>query len=225
MNIVDAIIILLIVFGGVVGFKRGFFKQTLVSLGWIVVLILAFMFKDALALFLMNSFPFINVGGIFEGVKSINILIYEVIAFLLLGALLTVILKILIKLTGWLEKFLNFTIFLGIPSKILGAFMGMLEAYLIVIVILFIISLPIFNIDFVQKSKLKDQIFDGTPIISKYLNKTVTVFDEIIVLKDKYEKSIDSTQFDKDIIELLVSNNIVSEDTIIRLKNQNKLNK
>lgn len=225
MNIVDVIIILVILFGAVIGFKRGFFKQTLVSLGWIAVVILSFMFKESLALFLINNFPFINLGGIFEGVKSINILIYETAAFLILGALFTIILKILIGLSGILEKALNFTIFLGIPSKILGALMGAIEAYIVVFIVLFIVTLPVFNFKIVNESKYKDQVLSGTPLISKYATKTVKVFDEIVALKDKHKDEVDGSAFDKDIIKLLIDNNIVTEDTIIRLKNENKLSK
>lgn len=225
MNILDIGIIIFILFGGVIGFKRGFFQQTLSSLGWIAVIILAFLFKDAVALYLINNFPYFELGGVFEGVKSINILIYSTIAFLLLGALFTVILKLLIRMVSVFEKALNFTIFLGIPSKILGALLGMVENYLILFIILYVITLPVFHFKFVEESKLKDTILSGTPIVSKYIGKTETVFNEIVSLKDKYSTAIDSTQFDKDIIKILIDNNIVTEDTIIKLRNQNKLNK
>jgi len=43
MNIVDVIILLFIGLGAVMGFARGFFKQTVIFVGTILVVVLSFM--------------------------------------------------------------------------------------------------------------------------------------------------------------------------------------
>ena len=50
------------------------------------------------------------------------------------------VLKVILVVTGLVEWLLKMTIFLSIPSKILGIFVGMLEYY----VYLFIVSMSYF---------------------------------------------------------------------------------
>lgn len=121
MNIVDACIILLLGLGFVIGFKRGFTKSIAKSAGFVLVIILAFILKNPLSEYMYQNLPFLSFWGIFKGVTVLNILLYEVIAFLVILALLSIILKMVIFATSIFEKILNMTIILGIPSKILGA--------------------------------------------------------------------------------------------------------
>ena len=120
MNIVDAIIILLILACGVAGFKRGVLKQLVSTVGFVIIVILAFYLKNPIAEFLSLHLPFFNFGGSFANVTSLNIILYQIISFILVIFILEVILGILIRVTGVIETILKFTIILGIPSKILG---------------------------------------------------------------------------------------------------------
>ena len=45
MNIIDAIIILVILFVGVVGLKRGFFNQLVMTVGLLIVYVISFKLK------------------------------------------------------------------------------------------------------------------------------------------------------------------------------------
>ena len=67
-----------------------------------------------------EKLPFFNFGGIFKGVTVLNILIYELIAFFVVLAVLFVLLRIFTFFSFMIEKILDLTIILGIPSKILG---------------------------------------------------------------------------------------------------------
>jgi uncharacterized membrane protein required for colicin V production len=145
--------------GAVVGFARGFLRQTVKSIGGILVVILAFIFKGPFALFLIKTLPTFNFKGIFNGITSMNILVYEVIAFVILLIVFGIIVRILFSIASFIENILNATILLAIPSKILGAIMGLAEAYLIIFVILFVLTLPVFNIGLINQSKYKDKIY------------------------------------------------------------------
>ena len=116
MNIVDALIILIILASGVAGFKRGVLKQTVSTVGFIIVVVLAFYLKNPIAEFLSLHFPFFKFSGSFANVTSLNIILYQIISFILVVLLLEVVLGILIRITGIIEKILKYTIILGIPS-------------------------------------------------------------------------------------------------------------
>ena len=149
MNIVDACIILLLGLGAVLGFKRGLTKQIAKGLGFIVIIILAFILKNPLSEIMYQNLPFFDFGGFLKGITVVNILLYEVLAFLIVLAILGILLKVVVFATSIFEKILNFTIILGIPSKILGLVAGIIEYYVIIFCILFVVSLPMFDIDFV----------------------------------------------------------------------------
>ena len=68
MNIVDIIIIVSIVLGVLIGFVRGFFKETVIFIGTILVVVLAFVLKNPLSLILYKNLPFFKFKGIFEGI-------------------------------------------------------------------------------------------------------------------------------------------------------------
>ena len=82
MNIVDAIIILLILACGVAGFKRGVLKQLVSTVGFVIIVILAFYLKNPIAEFLSLHLPFFNFGGSFANVTSLNIILYQIISFI-----------------------------------------------------------------------------------------------------------------------------------------------
>ena len=94
MNIVDIIILILLGMGALIGFKRGFTRQLVSLVGIFVILVLSFMLKNPISVFLYNNLPFFNFGGIFKDITVINILFYEIIAFLVIYFVLTIIFKI-----------------------------------------------------------------------------------------------------------------------------------
>ena len=154
LGIVDAVIIVLLLFGGVCGFKSGFIKQTVFLIGTILTFIIAYYLKDYLANFLSYNLPFFKFGGAIEGLTSLNIVLYQMIAFLTIQALLGLILGIILKVANFFENVLKATVILSIPSKILGFILGVVEAYVMIFIALFFLSQPAFNITIVKESKL-----------------------------------------------------------------------
>ena len=131
MNIgaVDLLILIFLVLGGIVGFKNGAIKEGTQFIGTMLIVIVAFLLKDRLMVFLYESLPFFDFFGFIKGVSAVNILFYQLISFLIIFLGLTFVLKVLTMVTGLIELLLKMTIFLSIPSKILGLFVGMLEYY------------------------------------------------------------------------------------------------
>ena len=137
ISLVDAIIILLILMGGIVGYKNGFIKEGMQFVGMLFIVIVSFLLKDSLMVLLYENLPFFNFFGFIKGISAINILFYQLIAFLIIFLALTFILKVLIVITGFIEWMLKLTVFLKIPSKILGIFVGILEFYVYTFIVIF----------------------------------------------------------------------------------------
>ena len=94
MNIVDVIILLFLGLGAVTGFIRGFFKQTVISVGTILVIVLSFILKNPLSMILYENLPFFKMGGL----TSLNILLYETFAFIICVAILSIVLAIPVEI-------------------------------------------------------------------------------------------------------------------------------
>jgi uncharacterized membrane protein required for colicin V production len=223
MNILDIVVVFLLLFGAVRGLKKGFTKQLLSFLGFIIVVILAFQLKNYVSVFMYENLPFFPFGGYLKGVTVINIALYEVIAFFLVLALLMVILKVLLVISGLFETLLNFTIVLGIPSKILGAILGVLEVYVIVFVALYILSLPTFNLAIVNESVAREKILSNTPILSKYIDNSIQVFDEFAELKVKFDGEADADQFNYETLDLFLKYQVITTDSVRKLDEKNKI--
>ena len=223
MNGFDAAIILILIMGAVVGFKRGFTYEVVSTLGFFLVLILAYFLKNPLSVFLYEHLPFFKFGGIFKGVTVLNIFLYEVIAFLIVAIVLMFILKIIEKVTNLFEKFLKFTFIFSIPSKIAGMIVGMIESYVWVYIILYILNLPMFDIPLLQKSNYKDQILNHTVILSNATDRSMKVINEFLELKDKYEVTPNATEFNRETLDLFLKYDVITVDSVETLRDKDKL--
>ena len=222
MNGFDAAIILILIMGAVVGFKRGFTYEIVSTVGFFLVLILAYFLKNPLSVFLYEHLPFFKFGGIFKGVTVLNIFLYEVIAFLVVASILMFILKIIEKVTNLFEKFLKFT-FVFSPSKIAGMVVGIIESYVWVYIILYILNLPMFDISLLQKSQFKDTILNHTVILSNATNNSMKVINEFMDLKEKYEKAPNATEFNRETLDLFLKYDVITVDSVETLRDKNKL--
>lgn len=223
MNLVDIAIIVVLILGAVVGYKRGFTTQLLSLCGFVVIVVAAFLFKNPVSMYLYEHLPFFNFPGILSGISVINLLLYEAIAFFIVFIGLYLVFKVILMVSHIFEKFLSMTILLGLPSKILGAILGILENYLVAFIILYIISLPIFNINIIKDSRLRMTILEKTPVLNLYANSTVKVGSEFWVLAEKYKSGTDSEQFNLETLNILLKYKVTSVDSVDRLVEKNKI--
>ena len=174
--ILSIIIIMFILLGTIVGVKRGFLYQLIKMLSNIIVFVVAILLKNSVADILINNFDIINID------KSISIIFYRAISFILICFILKLVILLVLKITRVLEKVLEATIVLAIPSKILGGILGFIEYYIYAFIILLVLSIPVFNID-VYKSDVAKFILKETPLVSK--NVDISLFED---LKFEYDK-------------------------------------
>lgn len=223
MNVVDIIIIIFLMFGFLIGWKRGFTRQILAVVGIFVSIILSYFLKDFVSTILYKICPFFNFGGYFEGVTALNLVIYEVLAFILVFSFIFIIYKIIIKLSSIIEKILNFTIILGIPGKILGGVAGVIENFIITFIVLYVLNLPILDFPYIKDSNIGKKILNNTPVMSDICSDTIKVYDEIAVLKDKYRGDADKTKLNNEIVNILLKYKFVSRDNVNYLISKDKL--
>ena len=74
MSVIDIGIIIFILFGFILGFKRGFTTEIVKALGGVLVVVLAFILKNPLSIFLYEHLPFFNFGFL-KGAAILNIFI------------------------------------------------------------------------------------------------------------------------------------------------------
>ena len=224
MNYIDFIWLGIILLYGLIGFKRGFTKELVSCLGFTIVLWVSFFLKNPISEFFYKNFPFFPLAGYFKGLSTLNILIYEVFAFLLVISIAFVIFRLLVFGTSIFEKFLKMTIILGIPSKILGMLVGFIEGFFWVFVIIYILSLPIFKHNWLENSKWQKEISTNVPILSKQIDGFKKVSEEIKELKDDYQdKEINADEFNYKALDLMLKYNVIKVDSVQILKEKGKL--
>jgi uncharacterized membrane protein required for colicin V production len=218
MNVIDSVIILFLLLGAVLGFKRGVIKSVVSLVGIILVVVLSFTFKDQLAIFLYSHLPFFNIG-----IKALNILIYEVIAFLLIFIVLLSVLKILIKISGIFETILKFTFVLALPSKILGAIFGFFESYILAFIILFLIAQLNIQSSLITDSKLATSIMEKTPLMSSAIKETYNGVNELVNMYKNDSNGEDKNSLNDKALNIMLKYNIISKDNINSLVDKGKL--
>lgn len=219
MEIVDVIIILLLILFALVGLNRGVFKSLVTFLGFIIVIFAAYTFKNYLGDILVLNLPFIEFPESLGGASTLNIIMYQTIAFVIMLMIFGLIYKFLLTISGILEKFLKATIILGIPSKILGMIFGFLEGYVIIYLGLFFLTQPFLNLDFINNSKYVPKILNDTPVISSYATGSLRVFNEIKNLYNIENKE----KVDLELAKVILREKVISSDVMQKLVDTNKI--
>lgn len=222
MNIVDVVIILIILCGAAIGFKRGVIKELVMTVGFLLVFVISFYLKNPVAELLSAFLPFFEFSGVIKGVTVLNIILYQMVAFLIVFSIIMVIFKILLTISGVIEKILKFTIILGIPSKILGAIVGAIEGFIIAFVVVFVLNQPMLDVGIIQSSKYKDKILD-TPILTNIVSSVGDTINDVYQLmeSDKYKKDKDA--FNREAIDIMLEHKMISAGYVEKLIDYGKL--
>lgn len=222
MNVVDIIILIALLLGALAGFKAGVIKKTADFLGMFIIIILAFYLKNDLSVLLYENLPFFNFGGFIKGIEAINILLYEAIAFFIVFVVLLFILKVVLLITGLIEKILKATVILSIPSKLLGIVVGFIEMYVYIFFIAVILTLPLFKIPSVRESKTVDFMLNNTPILSGISEEMIEIYGTVYqIVEEKDNKT--NEELNEEIITFLIDKQVLSKDSAKKLVDQNKV--
>lgn len=221
-GILDAVIIVLLLGGIVLGAKRGFIKEIVNFAGIILVVVLAYFLKNPLADLLFSIFPFIDFKDVINDATILNILFFETIAFIIVFAILLFLLRLLLKTSKIIQKVLDFTIIGGIISRILGAIVGFIEFYILGFIIIYILTLPILNLD-LGSSKLADFMLNKTPALSNVMNDSLEAIEDLRNLTSKYKHNKKSDEYNIMAIDYMLKGGVITVKTADKLVSKGKL--
>ncbi|MGP4064881.1 CvpA family protein [Oceanobacillus sp. M65] len=168
----DLIILIILVFGLLVGLKRGFILQLFHLLGFIVALIAASLYYDNLGpkLKLWIPYPDLTDEGAWAGFLQALPLesgFYNAIAFVIIFFAVRIILQII----GSMLDFVASLPVLNSVNKLLGAVLGFIEVYLLLFIVLYILALtPVASIQtWINDSSIALGMLENTPYLSEKL--------------------------------------------------------
>ena len=115
------------------------------------------------------------------------------------------------------------TIILGIPSKILGMVVGLVEGFVWVFILFYIVSLPLFNFKEVNDSKMMGPVLKNTPILSSFTKDFKVALEELSDLKEEYKNEGNKEKFNYDTLNILLKYKIVTTESIEKLNEKGKL--
>lgn len=165
----DLIILIILVFGFLIGLKRGFILQFIHLTGFIIAFIAAYFYYDKLAPKLTLWIPFPNFSSdsalsLILGHVNLEDAYYRAIAFVVIFFAVKIVWQIIGSMLDFIAqipilKQLNFWA---------GGILGFLEVYLIMFILLFIAALlPVESIQSaLTNSILADLMVQHTPVFS-----------------------------------------------------------
>ncbi len=220
--IVNVILLVLLAAGIYSGYKKGFLESSVRFIGIDIAIIGAYMFKNPISVFLYTHLPFFEMNGVFKGISILNVIVYELIAFILLFVLIMLVIKIVCKLTGLVDRLLSFILLFGLPNKILGAIVGFVET----IIILFFVSFGVkfacnFNNINLPESLMDDIV--NMPVLKNTFGDTLSSLDEITSLAKKYEDQQDKDEFSREAVDILLKYDIITEENLQILIDSGKI--
>lgn len=220
MNIFDICIVLLILMSGLSGLKQGVLKSGVNLVGTVVIYIVSFALKSKIGILLCKIFPFFE----FDGLTTINILIYQLIAFVLIASVLFSLFTIVMKLTGVVQKLVDLTIILTLPSKILGLIVGLLEGYIVMFIILVVLSIPLRDVSTFTSSKVADAMINKSPILSSSLGGIKDSLADVLVITVEIEDgNMDKNKVNLDIMKKYLDCKVISKEDAMELLETKKL--
>lgn len=220
--IVNIVILLIIVSETYVGFKKGFLESTIRLVGIVAAIIGAYILKNPVSIFMYTHLPFFKFGGLFKGVSALNIIVYELIAFVLVFVVLRIVINIIAKITGMVERLLSLIFFIGIPSKILGALVGFGKSIIILYFAIFVFKFCCNFMNFEVKESLADDIVN-VPVLKNVFGDTLNSLDEITTIAKDYEDTKNKEEFNNKVVDILLKYKVITNDNLQILIDNGKI--
>lgn len=220
--IVNLVILVIIISEVWAGYKKGFFESSIRLLGLIFALIGAYLLKNPVSVFMYTHLPFFKFKGIFSGVSTLNILVYEAIAFLLVFIVLKIVINIVAKITGLIDRILSVIFFMGIPGRILGALVGLIKSLVILYFAIFVFKIGLNMFGFEMKPSLADDIAN-MPVLKETFGDSLGSLNEITSLAKDYENTKDKEEFNNKAMDILLKYHVITEENLQTLIDSGKI--
>ena len=220
--IINILIILAIALGGFLGFKRGAARGLVNLISLIAISIVSFQLKDFLGNLFIKFLPFFNYGGKFNGMFSLNILIYQGIAFLIVFTLLYCVLNILVNLSNFMEIVDKFNPCIEKFSKPLGAAFGAIESCIVVFLVAFCLLQFGHSQGIVMNNNMLKGIVEKTPIVNVIFAKSIVAGESIYLSMEN--PSPDELENNLEIVRTLIKFSVVKAPLVQQSIDSGKLN-
>ena len=190
----------------------------------IILVLIMFSLKGILGNILCKWLPFFDFTGSLVGVKVLNILLYQLIAFLIIYSLLFSVYMIVMKISGIVQKIIHMTVILWLPSKLIGAGVAFITGYIMIFVVLLALLIPLKDTAFFRESKFANYIIYKTPILAASSQNISTSINEIYTLGEDLSKGeINKNQANLETMDVLLKYKVVSPETARELIALDKL--
>ena len=220
----NSIIILILGLFTVIGFKKGVIEQAVSFVGMLLVYIIAFFLKNPVADIFYRYFPFLDFVGDLKGLVVLNVIVYQLLAFIIVAFILFVIYNIIIKVTGVVQKLVDLTVILTLPSKIIGGILGFFEGYFIIFIVLMLFAIPLAPIG-INESPVAHHIMYNSPILSKSFGGVCDAVKDIFTLVEEgSDKDISKNKMNLDAMDKLLKYKVIDPESVDILIDNKKLN-
>ena len=224
ISILDIALILILFMFAVGGFRKGAIKEAVSLVGIVAVFVIAFLLKGVLGNLLCKFLPFFDFTGNLEGVTVLNILLYQLVAFIIIYSLLFSVYVIVVKISSGIQKLVNMTIVLWIPSKIIGALIAFVTGYIVVFAVLLVLLIPLKDSNLFKDSKVANYIVYDSPILSSSSESISNSINEIYDLSEELSRGkIDKNEANLQTMDILLKYKIVNPKTAKQLVALDKL--
>ena len=223
MTIVDIIIIVLLILFILKGFSNGVFKEGISFVGGMVVLVLAFLFKNPVSQFMYQTLPFFKFSSMMSGISVLNVIIYEVIAFMLVATVLLLIYELILKMTNIFEKVLRWTFVFALPSKLGGAVIGFVEGVIVIFIALFVCLQFNGTRGYVQESNYANTVLTKTPFLGYAINPIYNSLQEIYKIAERYKDHPNKDSANLESLEVLLKYKVLDVKSAEYLVEKGKL--
>ncbi len=177
----DIIILILLIAGFITGARRGLIVQLIHMTGFIIALIVAYIYYKPLSekFVLWIPFPAITSDSkLTIAVENLDLdqTFYRIISFVLIF----MVVKFGLQLIASMFDFLKYLPILGFVSNVVGAFLGLVEFYFLIFVSLYVLALlPIGTLQgLMDSSILTGWILEHTPILSEIVKNWWYIYVE-----------------------------------------------
>lgn len=224
MEIVNIVVIALLLFGVYLGYQRGLLKELTDFLILFLSSLLSGKLSDILVGLLYKYIPFLNFNGKSEGLKSINIIFWKLVLYMLLLVVIIFIFNKIINKTKLSSKILDSMVETNLITRVLGALVSVPLILTFIFNISLILSSPNFNFVSMNNSKLVYVIMTKTPVLSR---KNMNLYaNERYVIKRINEEDntiLNYKNVNDDIIKYMLKTKLINDDKMKDLEKLNKL--
>ena len=224
LNIFDIGIILMLIMFFIIGWKNGIVKELVGFVGIVIVFIISFLLKGIVGNVLCYLLPFTKFGGYIKGFTVLNIFLYQALGFFLVFSLLLCLYRLLLKVSKTLQKVVNYTLVLLLPSKIFGGIVGIIEGWIITFMILVVLVVPFKGEDVFRESKMVNSVLFHTPVLSRSIKPFTKSVTEIYELSSKISmEELEMNEANLESLDILLKYKIVNKKTVENLVKMHKL--